>query len=311
MDLIRWNDGVRSLFSAGLREPKMTPGTTDTHVGLEANPAGECSGWSLGELRAWVAAGPPYAPEVLHALKRDPRTGARALYETCLLEQARVENEKQRLEIMMRFERDLIASGFKLIAGVDEAGRGPLAGPIVAAAVQLSHVLPGLNDSKQLSAVQRETLYAELTSGEHHVGVATIGPDYIDRYGIQGANYAAMARAVEALEPRPDFLLVDGFEIRGCPLPQKSIIKGDARSASIAAASIIAKVVRDRMMDEYDAQYPGYGFAANKGYGTREHLDALERLGPCPIHRKSFSPVTDMTGTATHGNQPGTNGLLF
>lgn len=289
----------------------MTPGTADTHVGFGANPAAECATRSLAELRAWIAAGPPYAPETLRALELDPRIGAKALYETCLSEQARMENERQRLETMMRFERDLIASGFKLIAGVDEAGRGPLAGPIVAAAVQLSNVLPGLNDSKQLSAAQREALYAELTSGEHHVGVATIGPDYIDRYGIQGANYAAMARAVEALDPPPDFLLVDGFEIRGCPLPQKSIIKGDARSASIAAASIIAKVVRDRMMDEYDAQYPGYGFVANKGYGTREHLDALQRLGPCPIHRKSFSPVTTLTGTATHHNQPGTNGFLF
>ena len=201
--------------------------------------------------------------------------------------------------ILMQFERDAADYGFHRIAGVDEAGRGPLAGPIVAAAVVLAEPVAGLNDSKQLTASQRESFFEVLTEGPHSIGVAVIDEGTIDRYGIQPANYAAMAQAVGALSPPPDFLLVDGFLIRGCPLPQKAIVKGDCRSASIAAASIIAKVTRDRIMDGLDEQYPMYGFARHKGYATREHLDALSRLGPCPAHRRSFSPLSESVTTAT------------
>ncbi len=199
----------------------------------------------------------------------------------------------ERDDILMQFEREAAANGFRRIAGVDEAGRGPLAGPIVAAAVVLAERVEGVNDSKQLTEAQREDLYGVLTEGAHDIGVAIIDADTIDRHGIQSANYAAMAQAAAALFPAPDFLLVDGFMIRGCPLPQKWIVKGDSRSASIAAASIVAKVTRDRIMNELDEQYPEYGFARHKGYGTREHLEVLARLGPCPFHRKSFAPLSE------------------
>lgn len=192
---------------------------------------------------------------------------------------------------MTAFEREVFAQGWRRIAGVDEAGRGPLAGPIVAAAVILGEAIEGLDDSKRLTAKRRESLFSELASGPHAIGVAMVEAGNIDAMGIQAANYAAMAEAAAALAPPPDFLLVDGYVIRGCALPQKRIIKGDARSWSIAAASIVAKVTRDRIMVSLHAAYPGYGFDRHKGYGTREHLDALERFGPCPAHRRSFAPV--------------------
>lgn len=193
---------------------------------------------------------------------------------------------------MMQFEYEVWSHGFARVAGVDEAGRGPLAGPIVAAAVVLSTPIPGLNDSKQLTPAQREAFYETLFSGPHTIGVAVVPADHIDHHGIQSANYAAMTQAAAALRPAADFLLVDGFLIRGCGLPQKRLIKGDCRSASIAAASIVAKVTRDRLMDAFDRLYPDYGFARHKGYATREHLEALGRLGPCPIHRRSFAPLS-------------------
>lgn len=209
------------------------------------------------------------------------------------LGELRARDDARRAEAMLIFERELWAQGFARVAGVDEAGRGPLAGPLVAAAVVLSRPVPGLNDSKQLTAGQRERLFARLHDEAHAIGVALVEASEIDRHGIQRANYGAMARAVDALDPPPDFLLVDGFEIRGCPLPQKGVVKGDALSQSIAAASIVAKVTRDRIMEVLDRRFPGYGFAKHKGYGTREHLDALSRLGPCPAHRMSFAPLCD------------------
>jgi ribonuclease HII len=256
---------------------------------------------SIDELKAQTTAGPPYSEDLLAMLQADPRAGVRALYVSCLRAQTRALREEGRLEGMMRFEHEAAEGGFKRIAGVDEAGRGPLAGPIVAAAVVLGCPVAKLNDSKQLTPQLRAELFEILAAGPHAIGVAIVEADFIDREGIQCANYAAMAEAVGKIEPAPDFLLVDGFRIHGCPLPQNPLIKGDSRSASIAAASIMAKVTRDRIMDEYERRYPGYGFAGNKGYATREHVEALECLGPCPIHRRSFSPVTDLA----------TTGLLF
>ena len=192
---------------------------------------------------------------------------------------------------MQAFERAARLSGFARIAGVDEAGRGPLAGPIVAGAVVLSGSIHGLNDSKLLTESRREVLFQTLQEGLHAIGIGVITASEIDRLGIQQANYLAMAKAAAALDPPPDFLLVDGFAIKGCDIPQKPIIKGDRRSFSIAAASIVAKVTRDRMMKDLDNEYPGYGFAKHKGYGTPGHLEALQRLGPCPFHRKSFAPI--------------------
>jgi len=256
---------------------------------------------SIEELKALVQGGPPYTQELLTILQADPRAGVRALYVKCVRAQTRARLEKSRLAGMMRFEREAAEGGFQRIAGVDEAGRGPLAGPIVAAAVVIGGSIDKLNDSKQLTPELRDELYEIIVAGPHCVGAAVVGPEIIDRHGIQSANYAAMLEAVNGLKPGPDFLLVDGFRIHGCALPQKPLIKGDQRSASIAAASIVAKVTRDRIMKEYERQYPGYGFAVNKGYATKDHIEALESLGPCPIHRRSFSPVTSSA----------TTGLLF
>jgi len=189
------------------------------------------------------------------------------------------------------FEREASSAGARLIAGVDEAGRGPLAGPIVAAAVVLGSRIDGVDDSKRLTERERETLFEAITGGEHAVGVAIISAEQIDRTGIQPANYAAMTQALAALPMRADFALVDGFNVPGCPVPHRRIVKGDQRSWSIGAASIVAKVTRDRLMVALDAEYPQYGFARHKGYGTAAHLEALGRLGPCPAHRRSFAPL--------------------
>jgi ribonuclease HII len=181
---------------------------------------------------------------------------------------------------------------------VDEAGRGPLAGPIVAGAVVLHGPLDGLDDSKRLTERRRERLFAELEDGPHEIGVAILEAEAIDLMGIQPANYRVMAEAARALPTPPEFLLVDGFAIRGTDLPQKRIVKGDQRSHSIAAASIIAKVTRDRIMRQLAEKFPGYGFEKHKGYGTRAHIEALDRLGPCPVHRKSFAPISRSLETA-------------
>lgn len=198
---------------------------------------------------------------------------------------------------LLEFERQMWNSGIQRIAGVDEAGRGPLAGPVVAAAVILAGPVDGVNDSKKLTAAKRERLFGEISQGNHAVGIAVIEADEIDRNGIQAANYAAMAQAAQGISPLPEFLLVDGFAIKGCAIPQKRIIKGDQLSQSIAAASIMAKVTRDRIMVELDVRYPEYGFAKHKGYGTRAHIEAIEKFGPCHIHRKSFAPMSKMIET--------------
>ena len=258
----------------------------DIEVSVERQP--------LRDLRERAQAGPPYDPVFLASLESDARAGARALYRICRRAETSAASEEDRLNVMMRFENQVKENGFSRIAGVDEAGRGPLAGPIVAAAVILGKPLPGLDDSKKLSAAQRDRIYDALIRSGYPIGVAVVEAAAIDRHGIQSANYTAMAQAVAAIEEPPDFLLVDGFAIPGCPLPQKRLVKGDRRSASIAAASIIAKVTRDRLMDELDRLYPAYGFARHKGYGTSDHLAALQRFGPCPVHRRSFSPLKEL-----------------
>lgn len=198
--------------------------------------------------------------------------------------------EQQRLCAMLLLEENLWQEGFSKVAGVDEAGRGPLAGPIVAAAVILSGPIAGLNDSKRLSASARQSLYTHIVSGSHLVGSAVISAGEIDSLGIQQANYKAMRIAIESLPERPDFVLVDGYALSGIPQPTMRVVKGDSRSLNIAAASIVAKVTRDKMLEELDTCYPVYGFARHKGYGTREHLDAIRQFGPCPEHRRSFAP---------------------
>ena len=198
---------------------------------------------------------------------------------------------------LLRSERELRAEGFCWIAGVDEAGRGPLAGPVTAGAVILPwnpNGLPGVFDSKQLSAEARAELYEELLSLEGvDIGIGIADVEEIDKLNILKAAHLAMFRAVAQLK-KVDCVLVDGLPVKGFEVPSRNLIKGDARSASIAAASIVAKVVRDRMMMDFDAKYPEYGFASHKGYGSAEHLEALRKYGACPIHRKSFRPVAEV-----------------
>jgi len=194
---------------------------------------------------------------------------------------------------LARAEARLAGDG-ATVAGVDEAGRGPLAGPVVAAAVILEPGgrWDGLNDSKQLGAEQRETLHARVLSGARAFAWAVLGPRAIDRLNIRRASLEAMRRAVTRLRVAPTLVLVDGRDvIPGLSPRQIAVVDGDARMLSIAAASVLAKVVRDRIMDRLDGVWPGYGFARHKGYGTPEHLEAIERLGPCALHRFSFRPV--------------------
>jgi ribonuclease HII len=201
-------------------------------------------------------------------------------------------------------ERHLWSQGFDLVAGMDEVGRGPLAGPVVAAAVILSpsadfRWLFHVRDSKELSAAEREELAPYIWRDALAVGVGFVSHTAIDRIGIAEATRLAMLGAIGQMQRRPDYLLIDAFSIPACILPQKGIIDGDARCISIAAASIVAKVARDRFMEQHDQRFAGYGFAQNKGYATRQHLEALRRLGPCALHRRSFSPVRDMVGAPT------------
>ena len=194
------------------------------------------------------------------------------------------------------FEQAAWKRGFERVAGVDEVGRGPLAGPVMAAAVILpaGFSLP-VADSKALGAAARERLSAAILADSGvRVGFGVLDAGTIDRLDILRATHEAMRLALANLGVEPDFVLVDGLAVPRLPAPAEFLVKGDARSASIAAASIVAKVRRDRYMTEQDQIWPGYGFARNKGYGTREHLDALRRLGPCPLHRRSFAPVRDL-----------------
>ena len=189
--------------------------------------------------------------------------------------------------------------GFSLIAGLDEAGRGALAGPVTAAAVilplndvQLLEKLQNVNDSKQVTAVMREKLFSRITEHALAYGIGAVSADVIDEIGIIPATKQAMVTAVSQLIPAARFLLIDGrIRLQTLPTPQQAVIRGDAQSLSIAAASILAKVTRDRLMIELDAHYPQYGFARHKGYGTPQHLFALERYGPCLLHRHTFTPI--------------------
>ncbi len=192
-----------------------------------------------------------------------------------------------------RFEARAWRNGIGHVAGVDEAGRGPLAGPVVAAAVIIDPArrIRGVNDSKVLSPEQREDLYAVIAERAVSVGVGIVDHETIDRINILRATQAAMLQALARLSVGPELVITDFVRLGSLDCPQENLVDGDARCASVAAASIVAKVTRDRLMREFDAQYPDYGFARHKGYGTPEHLAALDRRGPCPIHRRTFAGV--------------------
>lgn len=225
---------------------------------------------------------------LLEELKQDSRAGVKKLIETYEKQQKKLLLEMKRIEEMKYYEKQYAYADY--ICGIDEVGRGPLAGPVVAGAVilQKDRDILYLNDSKKLSEAKREELSAIIKEQAVEYNIGIISPAVIDEINILQATYKAMQAAVRGLIHTPDVLLNDAVIIPELPINQVKIIKGDAKSISIAAASIIAKVERDHMMMEYDKLYPEYGFARNKGYGSSEHIEALKKYGPCPIHRRTF-----------------------
>ena len=204
-------------------------------------------------------------------------------------------DEDLRLEQMLRYEKELYTADYQAIAGIDEVGRGPLAGPVVAAAVILPPEckIKGLNDSKKIPKKKHQEIYQAVLDKALAVGVGLMNNEIIDQVNIYEATKLAMKEALSKLSLKPDYLLIDAMKL-DVDIPQESIIKGDANSLSIAAASIVAKVTRDKLMADYDKKFPGYDFAKNAGYGTRSHLQGLERSGVTPIHRKTFEPIKSM-----------------
>ncbi len=227
-------------------------------------------------------------PELISMYEKDERGGVQAVITSARKKLAALEKEKARIEMMKEYEYRYAQAGY--ICGIDEVGRGPLAGPVVAGAV----ILPKdcqilyLNDSKQLSEKKREELYDVIMEKAVATGIGYASPERIDEINILQATYEAMREAISNLAVKPDIFLNDAVTIPGVDIKQVPIIKGDAKSVSIAAASIIAKVTRDRLMVEYDSIFPEYGFASNKGYGAVVHIEALKKYGPTPIHRRSF-----------------------
>ena len=225
----------------------------------------------------------------------DGRAGVQAAISKRKRELQKQVDEDLRLEKMLAYEKELYAQGIDLIAGVDEVGRGPLAGPVVAAAVILPKAckIPGLNDSKKIPKSKHKEIYEAVLQNAIAIGIGIKDNQVIDQVNIYEATKLAMMEAIGQLEPQPQHLLIDAMRL-DLPISQTSIIKGDANSLSIAAASIVAKVTRDQMMEEFDKEYPGYDFAQNAGYGTAKHLAGLDKLGVTPIHRRSFEPVKSM-----------------
>lgn len=234
---------------------------------------------------------------LLSACQNDSRQGVRRLAERFLEHQRALALEQARIQQILVEEKKLWEQGFLLLAGIDEAGRGPLAGPVLAAACILpaKFDLPGLNDSKLLTERKREKLFFQIQDQAIDFGIGKAEPAEIDAINILQATKLAMKRAVESLTVCPHYLMIDALYLPEINLPQLSLVGGDRLSASIAAASILAKVTRDHMMVELDKLYPEYLFSKNKGYGTSEHMQVLRRLGPCPFHRKSFAPVRQGT----------------
>lgn len=225
----------------------------------------------------------------------DGRAGVQAAISKRKRELQKQVDEDLRLEGMLAYEKELYTQGIDLIAGVDEVGRGPLAGPVVAAAVILPKAckIPGLNDSKKIPKSKHKEIYEAVLQNAVAIGIGIKDNQVIDQVNIYEATKLAMMEAIGQLEPQPQHLLIDAMKL-DLPIPQTSIIKGDANSLSIAAASIVAKVTRDQMMEEFDCEYPGYDFTQNAGYGTANHLAGLDKLGVTPIHRRSFEPVKSM-----------------
>lgn len=231
-------------------------------------------------------------PHIVKMLEQDHRKGVQQLLDRYYKQQQQYKKDKEAYEEKFKYERLIRLEGYHTICGIDEVGRGPLAGPVVAAAVILpeSCDLMGLTDSKKLSLSKREYYFEAITEQALAIGVGLIEPAVIDQINILEASKCAMLEAIENLTLTPDYLLLDAIDL-AIDLPQQSLIKGDLKSISIAAASVIAKVTRDNLMKAYDNIYPGYDFIHNQGYGTKKHLHGLETYGVTPIHRRSFAPV--------------------
>jgi len=253
----------------------------------------------LSELRKrHVLEGRPLTAELEAALRADPRAGAQAILQAVERRRREHRSEGQRMRKMLRYESALWSEGLLHVAGVDEAGMSPLAGPVVAAAVVFA---PGarvneVDDSKKLDARARERLAESIKRACVSWGVGIVEAEEIDQINIYWAGLLAMQRAIDALSMEPQHLLLDARKLKHIDIPQQAIVKGDQKSFSIAAASILAKTTRDARMTELDLLYPGYGFAQHKGYPVKEHTQAIARLGCCPIHRRSFAPVRTALG---------------
>jgi ribonuclease HII len=261
-------------------KPRLTLGELAVRAArLAAGGPRRATAQNIEELEAWG-----------RRLAVDPRVGAQALGARLLGVARACREERRRVAALLETEVSLCPAEAAVVAGVDEAGRGPLAGPVVAAAVVLRPgvVVPGLDDSKRIPEDLRELLYDDVVAASAGWAVGMAGPGLIERVNILQATYVAMRRALAGLGERPDYVLVDGFRIPGLEGPQRGIVGGDARCASIAAASIVAKVTRDRIMRQVARRFPAYGFERNKGYATAEHWAALREWGPCPAHRRSF-----------------------
>lgn len=228
--------------------------------------------------------------EYIDILRNDERKSVQSIAVKMAKKLDSIRRENERLEIINSFENEGYNKGYVYIGGIDEAGRGPLAGPVVASVVVFkpNTKIEGINDSKKLSESKRDELFDIIKEQALDYGIGIVNNEEIDEFNILNATYMAMKKAINCLEKTPDYLLVDAATIPGIDSDQKAIIKGDSKSISIAAASILAKVTRDSIMYQYEEMYPGYGFKSHKGYGTKEHYEAIEKLGITPIHRKSF-----------------------
>lgn len=226
---------------------------------------------------------------------QDGRSGVQQALKSWFGKQEKLKAQQQKLTHMMRYETEIQSQGYRFIAGIDEVGRGPLAGPVVAACVimPLENGIVGIDDSKKLSEKKRQDLYEHITQHALSIGIGIVDSREIDELNIYQATKVAMQRAIEDMSVKPDYLLIDAMQLDN-QLPQQSLIKGDANSYQIAAASIVAKVTRDRLMKEYAVQYPHYDFENNAGYGTPKHLDGLQKHGITPIHRLTFEPIKSM-----------------
>ncbi|SFR01006.1 ribonuclease HII [Desulfoscipio geothermicus] len=257
----------------------------------------DISSLTVTQIKKLLQQGGGPAEDLLAAMARDNRSAVQALYKRCVADRQKYEANRQRLARMREYEQTLKKPGQSLVAGVDEAGRGPLAGPVVAAAVILPEgwLLDGLDDSKKLVPARRETLETRIKDAalDWAVGMATVGE--IEKYNIHRASMLAMQRAVQNLALKPDLVLLDGkFTLSLTDLEQRAVVGGDGLCPSIAAASVVAKVTRDRLMNICHVLYPEYGFDRHKGYSTASHMTALAAFGPCPIHRRGFAPVKQL-----------------